>query len=77
MSGDTQRTRINVSDADQYAWLDAVREELGLTWRGLMLKAEHRLLASERAWTDPSVHSRGPQTDSTTDGGAQKQSEEN
>jgi len=77
VSEDTHRTRITVSDPDQYAWLDAVREELGLTWRGLMLKAEHRLLASERAWADPSGHPGESQTDSTTDRRGRQQSEEN
>ncbi|ELZ19721.1 hypothetical protein C475_22289 [Halosimplex carlsbadense 2-9-1] len=44
------RTRIKIADSDQYAWLDAVRDDLGLTWRGLMLKAEQRLLVSEQGW---------------------------
>jgi hypothetical protein len=42
-------TRIAVPQ-EEYEWLDAVRDNLGLTWRGMMLKAEQRLLAAERTW---------------------------
>ena len=42
-------TRISVPQ-EEYKWLDAVRDNLGLTWRGMMLKAEQRLLAAERTW---------------------------
>jgi hypothetical protein len=43
-------TRINISSQEEYEWLDSVRKGLGLTWRGMMLKAEQRLLAAERTW---------------------------
>lgn len=43
-------TRIKIECEKEYAWLNSVRTELGLTWRGLMLKAEQRLLASEQEW---------------------------
>lgn len=38
---------MEVTD-EQYEWLDSLREEMGLTWRGLALKGEQRLLISER-----------------------------
>lgn len=43
-------TRINIPSQEEYEWLDSVRKGLGLTWRGMMLKAEQRLLAAERTW---------------------------
>ncbi|WP_254824928.1 hypothetical protein [Haloglomus halophilum] len=43
-------TRISIPSDEEYQWLDAIREDLGLTWRGMMLKAEQRLLAAERTW---------------------------
>ena len=43
-------TRINIRSQEEYEWLDSVRKGLGLTWRGMMLKAEQRLLAAERTW---------------------------
>jgi hypothetical protein len=43
-------TRINIPSQEEYEWLDSVRNDLGLTWRGMMLKAEQRLLAAERTW---------------------------
>jgi hypothetical protein len=43
-------TRINIPSQEEYEWLSSVRKGLGLTWRGMMLKAEQRLLAAERTW---------------------------
>jgi len=43
-------TRINIPSQEEYEWLNSVRKGLGLTWRGMMLKAEQRLLAAERTW---------------------------
>jgi hypothetical protein len=54
MTGSTSpsdyNTRINIQSQEEYEWLDSVRKGLGLTWRGMMLKAEQRLLAAERTW---------------------------
>lgn len=47
MSDRPPRSRFEVTD-EQYEWLDSLREEMGLTWRGLALKGEQRLLISER-----------------------------
>jgi hypothetical protein len=43
-------TRISIPADEEYQWLNAIRQDLGLTWRGMMLKAEQRLLAAERTW---------------------------
>ncbi|QLC35657.1 hypothetical protein EFA46_015465 (plasmid) [Halarchaeum sp. CBA1220] len=43
-------TRISVPSDDEYEWLNTIREDLGLTWRGLMLKAEQRLRTTEQTW---------------------------
>lgn len=45
-------TRISIPSKEEYEWLNAIRQDLGLTWRGMMLKAEQRLLAAECAWPD-------------------------
>ena len=54
MTGSTSpsdyNTRINIQSQEEYEWLNSVRKGLGLTWRGMMLKAEQRLLAAERTW---------------------------
>ena len=60
----SHRTRIEISDADEYEWLVTVREDLGLTWRGLMLKAEQQLVATEQQLGLPSGRD---QTDCTED----------
>jgi hypothetical protein len=46
----TESTRIRITSEEEYEWLNSVRQEYGLTWRGMMLKAEQRLLASEGHW---------------------------
>lgn len=48
----TESTRIRVSSQEEYEWLDSVRTKYGLTWRGMLLKAEQRLLAAERHWPE-------------------------
>jgi hypothetical protein len=45
-----ESTRIRVTSQEEYEWLDSVRMKYGLTWRGMLLKAEQRLLAAERHW---------------------------
>lgn len=45
-------SKIKITDA-QFEWLDSIREEMGLTWRGLILKGEQRLLVSERPLLNP------------------------
>lgn len=45
-----ESTRIRITSQEEYEWLDSVREKYGLTWRGMLLKAEQRLLAAERHW---------------------------
>ncbi|WP_251344540.1 hypothetical protein [Haloplanus halophilus] len=45
-------TRIRITSQEEYEWLDSVRENYGLTWRGMLLKAEQRLLAAERHWPE-------------------------
>jgi len=47
-----ESTRIRVSSQEEYEWLDSVRVKYGLTWRGMLLKAEQRLLAAERHWPE-------------------------
>ncbi|MFT4921334.1 MAG: hypothetical protein ACI8XM_000531 [Haloarculaceae archaeon] len=45
-------TRIRITSQEEYEWLDSVRVKYGLTWRGMLLKAEQRLLAAERHWPE-------------------------
>ena len=45
-------TRIRITSQEEYEWLNSVRRKYGLTWRGMLLKAEQRLLAAERHWPE-------------------------
>ena len=45
-------TRIRITSQEEYEWLDSIRRKYGLTWRGMLLKAEQRLLAAERHWPE-------------------------
>jgi hypothetical protein len=72
-------TRVSIPSQEEYEWLNAIREELGLTWRGMMLKAEQRLLAAERHWPAslqsdhlvPAAEGAGDEDEAETEGDAE------
>ncbi|WP_424016326.1 hypothetical protein ACOZ4N_00925 (plasmid) [Halorientalis pallida] len=39
----TKITRVVIPNESQYAYLDQIREDYGLTWRGLLIRGAERL----------------------------------